>query len=264
MAKLTCGFNDGKRWLSGEAPVRKNVAVEIDTRTGQGIDVIMKHMVETVSWHASKVKLPSCQLEDIVQELNVILLDAIPEYDVTKHANIMTFLQNHLRNRIVNLYKFATEKCRTAVHENYRLSKVKCPECSGFNFVHSVDKEITSCGLCGNLKKQGERWKSYPIPVAMVSANDTFVLESGDEGSIQELTSYEDIAPISGSDGISYVDKLISNIALQQIATSTDQTNRLIIKYLLEGRTLSDISSKTELSMANIRTRLANISKGRV
>lgn len=262
MSKITCGFADGKRWLAGQIPMRKDLALEIDTRTGLGVGSVMAHMADTISWHASKIKLQSSTQDDIIQELNILVLAAIPEYDITKHANLMTFLQNHLRNRIVNLYKFATQSCRTAVHENYRLCKVRCPACDGFNLMELVQQAVARCGLCGYKKQAGERWRSYPLPIPVVSANENFVLEDGEEGSIQDFSSYEDLSGINASSGISYVDSLTSRLALQEFVADASETDRLILQYLLEGHTLAEICTLTGLAMKDAQTRLAGFSKG--
>lgn len=261
MSKITCGFTGGQRWLAGQVPMRKNVAVELDTRTGVGIDVVMQHMADTISWHASKIKLPVSSLEDVIQELNVLVLAAIPEYDITKYANLMTFLQNHLRNRIINLYKFVTQRCRTAVHENYRLCKMRCPACDGFNMVDSVKTIPARCGLCGHKLRSDERWRVYPLPIPTVSANENFVLEDGEEGSIQDFSSYEDLAAISASDGIGYVDALTSRMALQEFCAHASEPDRLIFQYLLEGRTLGEICTLMRLTMKDVQTRLAGFSR---
>lgn len=261
MRQLQCGTEDGRRWICGQVPMRKNVIVEIDTRTGKGMELVLEHMSETIRFHANKMKLPSSTYEDLAQELRVLVLSGVAEYDITKETNLMTFLQNHLRNRIVNLYKFATERCRTPIHDRYRLYKVRCPKCRGFSLADESAANVLGfqCRLCGKKRRKNEDWKKYPVLMMTFSSDVAWHQDDSESASVQDLSSYEDLAAINFSDGASSVDALISRIALHQVADSGAPIDRLIIQHLLEGRSLQEICEQTALTMPALRAQIASL-----
>ena len=261
MSQLQCGVENGKRWIAGTIPMRKNVLVDVDTRTGKGLDVVLDHMSDTIKYHTSKVKLPSTSREDVSQELRVLVLAGVAEFDLTKETNLMTFLQNHLRNRIVNLYKFATERCRTPTHDRYRLYKIRCPDCRSYSlFDESAPKAVENiqCRACGRKQRKNEAWRKYPLPLITFSSDSR---HPDGEMNLQDLASYEDLAAIGASSGDNNVETLINRIALEEAGQIGPPTNRLIIKHLLEGLSTQEICSNTNLTIAALRAQLAELGK---
>lgn len=262
MPEVISGMQDGKKWISGVIPMKHNVFLEVDTRSGNGVPQILGYLRDFISYQASRIFLPAHSTEDIVQELNALAIAAIPEYDASKCANMLTFLQNHIRNRTINIYKFATEQRRTAVHGNFRFCKAKCPSCKQYTVFDEVTEEVHKCVNCGNQKTLGERWRKYPVPIAMVSANESFSLPDGSQTTIQEHCSYEDVGIlVSGYPGDERA--VISRVTIASALQRYDGMTSSIASLLMAGYNVSEIARKLEITNAKVRSRMRKLSKNR-
>src|SRR3989344_5755124 len=97
--KLMYGVEAGQRWIAGMVPLKRDTMLKIDTRNSIGVSEVLEAMKEPIAWQARKIRLPGFSAEDVIQELNLIVLIAIPDYDIERGTNLCTFLQNHLQNR---------------------------------------------------------------------------------------------------------------------------------------------------------------------
>jgi len=261
--RITTGYKNGKRWIAGQIPMKQNVIVNLDTRTGEGIATILQYLKDFIRYQAMHISLPSHSTEDIIQELNIIALSAISDYDISRGANMLTFLQNHIKNRIINIYKFATEKCRTATHENFRFCKVKCPRCKQYSVYDENSGVLTHCKHCGYIKKPNVKWRSYPIPIGFISANEEFALQDGSVTTIQDHCSYDDITIINGRKDLHNEDELVTRLALSRSFARLDSATKKILLLFVEGHTMIEISNVVKLSTPCIKSKLQALRKNK-
>jgi len=79
-----------------------NDEIFISTKTGVGVDFVLKKMDPLLSKMASRTYLPGYRFEDIKQELSIIAIEGIKNYDNSKGVKLSTFLHVHLRNKIIS------------------------------------------------------------------------------------------------------------------------------------------------------------------
>lgn len=257
------GFSKSQRWISGHIPMKQNVVVYVDTRSGEGVSEILLYLKDFIRYQASHISLPSYSTEDVIQELNLIAISAINNYDASKGANMLTFLQNHLKNRIINIYKFATEKCRTATHENFRFCKIKCPKCKQYSTIDEHTTKLENCYNCGHRKLEKETWRSYPIPIAFISANEEFVLQDGSKTTIQDYSSYGDTFILNGIRILEGEDRIVARVTLHSTMHRLDSITQQILTMLLEGHTMIEISKTVHLSTPCIKSKIQALRKNR-
>jgi RNA polymerase sigma factor (sigma-70 family) len=259
--EVTYGIDSGRKWISGHIPMKSGIVLFIDTRTGVGIDQIYKYISDFIRYQARQMTIPSYSTEDLIQELTVIALAAIPDYSIEKSANMLTFLQNHIKNRMVNIYKHATEKCRTATHGTYRFCKTKCPYCE-HTFIFDDNVGMPSCCVRCNADTSIGRWKAYPIPVPVLSADEEIHLQDGGRTTISECASPEDVS-ILGFRAVDPEVDVVNNLSINSIIDGLEPSTQHIINLFLEGRTLFEISAAVRLSTSAIKARLQSLSKNK-
>ena len=260
---LVSGHKDGQRWIAGYAPMKQNICVYVDTRSGEGIEKILGYLKDFIRYQAAHMTLPSSTTDDIIQELNLIALSAIQNYNINRGANMLTFLQNHLRNRIVNLYKFTTEQCRTATHENFRFCKIKCPTCKQYSVIDECSTTLRHCLHCGFIKQPEAVWKRYPVPIGFISANEEFALQDGSITTIQEHCSYDDTMLLNGKKPFGSEDDVVNRISLFRSLSRLDPITKRILILFLEGHTMVDISRQIKLSTPCIKSKIQALRKNR-
>lgn len=256
------GFEHGRRWIAGHIPMKRGLVLYVDTRTGEGVDSIVRYISDFVRYQARQMSIPSYGFEDLSQELIAIAISAIPDYSVDRSANMLTFLQNHIKNRMVNLYKFATEKCRTATHGVYRFCKTKCSNCNHTMLFDDVKGMPGRCASCGLNTSQG-RWKKYPVAISILSADEEIPLKDGGYTTIGERASCEDVA-ILGMDVDDSEDCLVNNLSIISAIDELEPSTKNIICLFLEGRTLFEISEEMGISTSAIKARIQSLAKNKV
>lgn len=263
MPELISGYTDGQKWIAGAVPIKPQIMLDVDTRTGKGVLEIMNYMRDFISYQASKTFLPSYSTEDVVQEMNALALMAIPEYDATKCANMLTFLQHHLHNRIINIYKCATKRQRLAVHGNFRLYNVKCPKCHHNMVIDGIIHELKRCVRCGHAKTEGDQWKKYPVPIGTLSANEHRETFEGSEISVQDSTSYDDISLLTGRAEEATERKVLSRIAIENILEQYDALTSEIVLLIMKGYNLSEISRSLNTTLSKVKGRVRKIARSK-
>jgi RNA polymerase sigma factor (sigma-70 family) len=259
--EIQCGITDNKKWIAGHIPMKSDIILYIDTRTGSGIDGVLRYVMDFIKYQARQMSIPSYGIDDLIQELTAIALAAIPDYSIEKSANMLTFLQNHIKNRMINLYKFATEKCRTATHGQYRFCKTKCPHCENTFIFDDVRGISDSCPFCRKSTLEG-KWKKYPVPIAIFSADEEIPLKDGGYTTISECASHDDVV-ILGSKGEESEDSTVSELSIKSAIDGLDAPMKRIVSLFLEGRTLFEISSEIGMSTSAIKSRIQGLSKNK-
>lgn len=257
--EIQYGIDGTRRWIAGHIPMKGGVILYIDSRTGVGIDKVLEYAMDFIKYQARQMNIPSYGTDDLVQELTAIALAAIPDYSIEKSANMLTFLQNHIKNRMVNLYKFSTEKCRTATHGVFRFCKAKCPQCSQTFLFDDSAGMPKNCQFCGESTKTG-KWRKYPVPIAIISADEEIPLRDGGYTTIGECASEDDFI-ILGNKGSTAESGLVGNLSINSVIDGLDSSTKTIIYLFLEGRTLFEISEEIGLSSSAVKARLQALSK---
>ncbi len=252
------GITDGRKWICGHIPMKSDVILYIDSRTGTGINSVLSYTLDFIKYQARQMSIPSYAYEDLVQELTYIALIAIPDYSVEKGANMLTFLQNHIKNRMVNLYKFATERCRTATHGTYRYYKVRCPSCKNNMIFNETDGMLSHCKFCNHPTTEG-RWKRYPVPIAMFSSDEELPSSDGNRVSLGDSVS-QDVMIVLGHDAASNEDSMVSELSINSAISELDPVVQRIVTLFLSGKTVSEISEDTGMSQSEIRSKLGKLS----
>nr|BDD46190.1 hypothetical protein 25 [bacterium] len=76
--------------------------IHVNTETGEGVDKVLAKIDPLLCGAASKSYLPGYTFEDIKQELTVMAIDGINNYDPNRNVKLSTFLQAHLRNKFIS------------------------------------------------------------------------------------------------------------------------------------------------------------------
>lgn len=246
---IESGFINNKRWIRGKVSIGKNRYVYVDTLSGEGVADILEALNKFITYQAAKVNFNSYSNEDVAQEIRLLALEAIPKYDDTKKTNMLTFLQNHIRNRIINLCKFVSEKRRRASFYKNDMVKVRCPGCSRFS-VQSSTKTHLECARCGH-ESESSLWKKYNLPVYAIPSGS---ITSNNNDSTSEMclldliSDQDDDMPFLREEGIS-LDKVSQlRMDFKSIFDSLDDVNKSIIRMVIEGHTYKEIAKEVGLS----------------
>jgi len=260
------GFINNKRWIKGEVSIGKGKTVYVDTVSGKGVGEIINALNKFITYQASKMMFPQYTKEDVAQEIRLLALEAIPKYDNTRKTNMITFLQNHIRNRIINLCKFVSEKRRRATYYKSEIIKVKCAVCKGFSKVSEQDSEYT-CNKCGHASKSSDsNWRKYNLPVVSIPFSSVSIssaaMEEFDGDPIEEVLS-------DSSDNMAFIREEVLGIDrriqlksdFMNMFDKLDETNKFIVKMIIEGYTYKDIAEKIGISEKSAYARASKIIK---
>ncbi len=256
--ELSYGISDGRKWICGHVPMKTDVILYIDSRDGTGIGEVLEYTLDFIKYQSRQMTIPSYSYEDLVQELTYIALIAIPDYSIEKGANMLTFLQNHIKNRMVNLYKFSTERCRTATHGTFRYYKIKCPNCRNNMIFNETDGPPQYCKFCRTPATEG-KWKKYPVPIAMLSSDEELPSEDGTGTSLGDSVSPE-VMTVLGHNAPVNEDNLVSELSINSAISELDPVVQRIVNLFLSGKAVSEISSDLGLSQSEIRSKLGRLS----
>jgi DNA-directed RNA polymerase specialized sigma24 family protein len=262
MHKFESGNAHGSKWICGHVPVGKNKIVYIDSRTGEGIGEICTLMKKFVGYQSNKIKFPSMTSEDISQDLYLLALEAIPKYDITRNTNILTFLQGHIKNRLINKCKFVSEKKRRATTSKTNIYKVRCPSCKKFTVVEekkNTDRECKFCGYEGR-GRPNQKWKRYNIPVLPIPFT---CIESKLPDEVVDITELfsnaQRISNITGDRYQSLDVEVQLKLDFKKIYDNLDHTNKTILSMLLEGYAYRDIAKEVGISEKGAYARVSKI-----
>jgi RNA polymerase sigma factor (sigma-70 family) len=261
MHEFKTGNAHGSRWICGHVPVGKNKHVYVDTRTGEGVGEICRLMKKFVGYQSSKIKFPSMTSEDISQDLYVLALEAIPKYDITKKTNMLTFLQGHIKNRLINKCKYVSEKKRRATFNETNVYKVRCPSCKKFTTVEERKNSSHICKFCGyNGYRHAKKWKRYNIPVLPIPFTAIESRLPDDVADLSELfSSAQKISVLTGERKPNLEVEIQLKMDFKKIFERLDTTNKTILSMLLEGHAYRDIAKEIGISEKATYARVSKI-----
>lgn len=256
---------NGSPWICGEVSLGKKT-VYVDTRTGKGINDILFALRKFISYQSYKIKFPTMHPEDVAQELNLLAIEAIPKYEDDKNTNMLTFLQGHIKNRLINKCKYVSEKKRRATHLDLPECKLRCPTCKKYMFTDA--ETVSICSRCGAATDNGLKWKRYNIPVLPIlfSSLEKKMQSSGGGSSSEDSSSLEDLLPtnqtfatLAGRNHYGIDEEVQFRLDFRKVYETLDDTNKKIVSMLLEGYAYRDIATKIGISEKATYARVAKI-----
>jgi len=248
---------NGLPWLCGDVSIGKKY-IHVDTRTGEGVEEILNGLKRFIFYQASKVKFPSMGADDAAQEIRLLAIEAIPRYADDKNANMLTFLQGHIKNRLINRCKYFSEKKRRATYCNLPSYKVRCPSCKKFVCVDTPGK--VECVKCGVNTDGIDKWKRYNMPIMPIPFSALDSKLSDDSSSICDLIpNGQNFAMFAGKTHYEVDEQVQFRLDFQKIYESMDNTNKTIVSMLLEGYAYRDIANKIGISEKATYARVAKI-----
>lgn len=232
-------------FTKGTVRLSKDEEVYLNLDTGEGVDRVMKRLEKFVYYKSNDISFPSYSNEDVHQQIYMLALEGLPNYNPDKGANLLTFLQQHINNRLVNMYKFYSEQKRRAVMHNISRAKFKCKSC-GTLFQSSLHG-IIKCPSCN---KEGEhkdtaKWVKYNIPVVPVSVTSALVSDGdGAETSLLNVISADSASVMTvAKKASSNIEGLHNSIDINKfISIAKTAANKSIIKMIIQGFTYKEIA----------------------
>lgn len=86
----------------------------IDKRTGYGFDKVISKIEPLINKWASSIRFGDMPFEDRKQEIYIIALNGISNFDETKNVKLSTFLHTHIKNKIISKIKSTNKKSNNA------------------------------------------------------------------------------------------------------------------------------------------------------
>jgi RNA polymerase sigma factor (sigma-70 family) len=86
----------------------------IDKRTGLGFEQVIKKIEPLINKWASTIRFGDMPFEDRRQEIYIIALNGIQNFDETKETKLSTFLHTHIKNKILSKIKSINKKSNNA------------------------------------------------------------------------------------------------------------------------------------------------------
>ena len=87
---------------------------EIDHETCKGYEKILSKIDPLVNKYARKLCLFGLDFDDAKQEVVIILLEGVRNYDHSKNVKLSTFLHLHINNKVISKIKTISKKSRCA------------------------------------------------------------------------------------------------------------------------------------------------------
>jgi DNA-directed RNA polymerase specialized sigma24 family protein len=239
--------------IDGTFKVGNNKHLYLNSRTGEGFDKLIGLMRGFLNYQLNIMEFPSFGRDDLEQEMLALAMEALPRDDESKQANLLTFLQNHIKNRLINMCKFYSEKRRCATHVDSGYQKVRCNSCRTF-FRAKVAADCLTCARCGESgEKASGMWKFYnliAIPGPLPVDDDNTQVEQEIDPDLAHFTA------IGSSDGHISVDH---GIDIMRLLDKEDDINRSIINLVCQGYSRQEIAAKLHLTASVVSKNLTEV-----
>lgn len=171
--EIQVGVENQRKWICGFLPVGPEETLYVDSRTGEGLDRVCSLLYKFFCHKNRTIKFPTYSSEDLLHEIYVLAIEAIPSYDISKKANLITFLQSHVSKRLVNKCKWFSQIKRQATLANISNYKTKCRSCRRFSVL--LEGREAKCEFCGSCEPPTVK---YNLPVAPVYFEDAMNFSS--------------------------------------------------------------------------------------
>lgn len=256
---LERGVADGRKWIKGHVPVGKDKWIYVDSQSNQGVGEICKLLSKFVTYQAFKVKFASFSTEDVMQEIYALVIEAIPSYELGKNSNMLTFLQNHVKNRIINMCKYFSESRRRAVHSESIIVKARCPQCR--NVIRTEKAKSYTCPKCDNIGSKD--WKVYNTPVLPIPFSS--IRLPSNNRNIQERDILDSIAECDGilsilGEETTNIEKIVElKLDFAKLYMAIDEVDRKMLDLFLAGNGHKEVAKALGLSEKATYVRVGKI-----
>jgi len=95
-----------------------NEEMNICHESGKGYDLVLKKIDPLLNKNAKRLCKFGYEFEDAKQELVIMILRGIRNYDIDKGVKLSTFLHIHLNNKIISKIKTIVKKSNVATENN--------------------------------------------------------------------------------------------------------------------------------------------------
>lgn len=157
----------GKAWVYDKE-------IFINTLTGDGYDDVLVQMSEYIERQVRKLKLSGFDHNDVRQLLISFLFDGIRRFSLSYGIKLSTFLDVHIRNKIVSRIKTDTAQSLNATLDK-QIFRIIC-ECGNIINAYKKDIEKIVCESCN--KKLNKNCKIYHKKILPASLDTLLISES--------------------------------------------------------------------------------------
>lgn len=239
--------------IDGTYKVGNNKYLYLNSKTGEGFDKLIGLMRGFLNHQLNIMEFPSFGRDDLEQEMLTLAMEALPRYDETRPANLLTFLQGHVKNRLINMCKFFSQKRRCATYISNDTQKVRCNSCRTF-FRAKSSLDTLSCPKCGESAERGSgMWKFYnliAIPGQLaVDDNEVQVEQEIDLDNVQFTVMGCANSTLSTDHGLD----------IRKLLSQEDDLNRSIINLVYQGYNRQEIALKLNITTAMVSKNLTEV-----
>jgi len=194
----------------------------ISKKTKQGYDKVLRRIDPLLCGWASRAYMPGYSFEDIKQEVSLIAIEGINAYDPTKKVKLSSFLQTHIKYKIISkiksLNKLSNDASLLKLSDEQSFCSCELPE---------IDSYDNTCRTC-NFPLKSE-YRSSRSEYSFSSLNKDFLTSNG------EVAPYDSFVSNSDNfyfDGIDDFDKADIKIVMERLEESLDEKTFKILKLV--------------------------------
>lgn len=211
----------------------------ISKKTKQGYDRVLKRIDPLLCGWASRAYMPGYSFEDIKQEVSLIAIEGIDAYDPRKEVKLSSFLQTHIKFKIISKIKSLNKLSNDASLIKISDERSFCT-CSAA----SIDPYDNICKNC-DLPPRSE-YRSSRSEYSFSSLNNDFLSSNGEAIPYDGFVSNSDNFYFNGMDDYDKADLII---ALERLEKSLDEKTFKILKLVwIEGYSKEYAASQVGLS----------------
>lgn len=252
-------------YFSGTVDIGKDRTLYVNTKTGEGVQEICDLLKKFVYFQTSKISFPSYSADDVSQEIYALAIEAIPKYDNTKNANMLTFLHNHVKNRIINLCKFHSEKRRISRYTENNTVKLRCNACRNFFPSSAQAGTNVRCPSCkATADFSDPHWKKYNIAMVPLSYTSSLTKDEDSTVDSEGLALFDRDGDTSGfmvAGHIFHPSSLNTIVDLERATEELDDTNKEILKRICQGYSIREIAVQMSMNQRILRNKVSKITE---
>ena len=194
----------------------------ISKKTKEGYDKVLKRIDPLLCGWASRAYMPGYSFEDIKQEVSLIAIEGINAYDPTKKVKLSSFLQTHIKYKVISkiksLNKLSNDASLLKLSDEQSFCSCESPE---------IDSYDNICRKCDYQPKP--EYRSSRSEYSFSSLNKDFLTSGG------EVAPYDSFVSNSDNfyfDGVDDFDKADIKIILERLEESLDEKTFKILKLV--------------------------------
>jgi len=208
----------------------------INTETGEGIDRVLKKIDPLITKMAKKLYINDLSIEDKKQELVIIALEGIRNYQSDRGTKLSTFLHRHMFFKSVSRIGKVNQKRRNA------------------NYLKSAD---TKHGMSGAIELE--------IPFSELKLGRLSGEKDGNVDGFLDIYKPNDFFDSSSNDAYQYssIDhKIEIERCLSRVSNKMgDPYSKIISKVFFDKRSIKDVSAELNLTKHKLMSLINDIKK---